>query len=353
VLCTLAVLGDTTATWAETAPDDDATRAMQSTPSHVAGDLAAHMSETASAMEYWDVAAWLESGERLFARFLVTNEGPGVRTAAAVGHVVLPDATMVPFKWGRRSDAWTLGGGGGKLTIAKAVLDVDGPMVVVAVDSNKQGVKLRLEIERAGELVAMRPVPGEYGVDVAMPAPAHGRLWARGMSSPREVSGTGVVTHAWMERPEADLIRQRIETFARNDDIALYLSALTLADGRPRTTAVAKGSGILVRTDDAAVDFARATPGGDPRYPVPARLNLRNGTLALSVDVRRELLRWDPLEIVPQPFRMLLALGGPPQRVWCDATVDVAVTAGGPAPFRARTGGIVAATFAGAVPLPD
>jgi hypothetical protein len=55
----------------------------------------------------------------------------------------------------------------------------------------------------------------------------------------------------------------------------------------------------------------------------------------------------DPLDILPQPFRMLLALGGRPQRVWADAKVDLRVTPpGGGDPVRGSSSGIVIATFA-------
>jgi hypothetical protein len=39
--------------------------------------------------------------------------------------------------------------------------------------------------------------------------------------------------------------------------------------------------------------------------------------------LRREYLRWDPLEILPQPFRLLLSLQGSPRRVWADADIEL------------------------------
>jgi len=328
-----------------------AIRAVAAEPSPVPPNttLAARVSSGPTAMEYWDVTAWLESGDRFFARFLVTNQGPGEQTAAAVGHLVLAGGEVVPFKWGRRHDAWTLGPGGGSLKIAKAALVLDGPALVVEVDSAKRGIELRLEIARTAPLLATRPLATGYGLDVAMPAPAHGRIRTRGMDAPRAVVGTGAVTHTWMERPEGEVLRRRIDLLAREGEVALYLSALTLADGTRRGTAlVSRAGGILAHVDDVTFRFGSATTaGGDPGYPIATAWETESSTLAARVSVGRELLRMDPLDILPQPFRMLLALDGRPQRVWAEATADLALKIAGKddATHMIETG-ILAATFA-------
>ena len=54
------------------------------------GELATRLPAGSTAIEYWDVTAWFESGQRIFVLFLVTNDGPGVETAAAVPN----DATL-------------------------------------------------------------------------------------------------------------------------------------------------------------------------------------------------------------------------------------------------------------------
>jgi hypothetical protein len=316
------------------------------------GDLTTRLPSGSTAIEYWDVTAWFESGHRLFVRFLVTNDGPGVETAAAVGHVILPEGEVVVFKWGREQGRWTFGEDG-RLKIGKAVLVLGGPTVVVEVDSNKRGIKLGLEIARAGPPVATSALPGEYWVDVVMPAPAQARLWVRGMTEPRAVAGTGALTHTWMEQREGDLIRRRSDLFARVGDTSIYVSELARVAGPGRTTLVAsEGGRILDRADDAALVFGPlATSPEDARYPVPARWQVRSAALEARVGVSHELLRWNPLEVLPQPFRFLLALRGQPQRVWADADVDLtrAPRDGG---IAVRGGGIVALTFTQPTPLP-
>jgi hypothetical protein len=284
----------------------------------------------------------------VFARFLVTNEGPGVRTAAAVGHVILAGGEVVPFKWGRDEEDWRLGPDRRRLKIAKAVLELGGPAIVVSVDSEKRGVKLALEIARAGPVVATAPLAGAYWVDVLLPAPVQGRIWVRGMAAPRAVAGTAAVAHTWMERREADVIRRRTDLVARLGGTALFVSQLTPVEGGRRTTMVAgRGGHVLVRADDAQLDSGAATTRGDARYPVPAGFEVRSAALTAQVAVGRELLRWDPLEVLPQPFRFLLALRGRPQRVWADADVVLTMTlpdAGAVA--DAHGAGIVALSFA-------
>ncbi len=324
--------------------------AMEAAPSSPDPTLAARLSDAPEAMEYWDVTAWLESGDRVFARFLVTNQGPGTETAAAVGHVVLASGEVVPFKWGRRRGAWTLGPERRSLAIASATLELGARAVVVTVDSTQRGIDVRLEIARDTPLVAATPGSADYGFDVAMPATAHGHIRTRGMAAARAVVGTGAVTHTWMQRPEGEVLRRRVELLARENDVALYLCELTLADGSHRSTAVAsRAARVLARADDGALTFGDATAaGGDPRYPLASEWEAASPALAARVAVGREVLRMDPLDILPQPFRMLVALGGRPERLWAEATFDLRLPASGAeGAARSKGSGIVSATFAG------
>src|SRR5262245_17160104 len=52
--------------------------------------------------EYWNHAFLFKSGHVLFARFLVTNLGPGDNKGAVLGHVVSPDGVVHQFLDGRR-----------------------------------------------------------------------------------------------------------------------------------------------------------------------------------------------------------------------------------------------------------
>jgi hypothetical protein len=310
--------------------------------------LAARLSPAAAAMEYWDVTAVLQSGHRFAARFLITNEGPGTRTAAAVGHLLLPDGTLVPIKYGRTREAWTLSADGRRLKIASAVLDLGHPVARVEVDSDRLGIKLGLDFEPVAAPVAISPLPGAYAIEALAPTAAHGTLWLRGMPAPVSMEGTLALTHTWMERSEVDLVHRRAELFGRRGDISLYLADLTLADGRRRSTLVVwRGAEVRQRSDDPPVAFGDAllTPG-DPHYPVAQHWEANAGQTRLRAHLRREWLRWDLLDSLPQPFRFLLSFRAQPQRVWADADFELTLADGATPPTVAVQGlGIGVVTF--------
>ena len=77
-----------------------------------------------AASEYWDLAAHFVSGHRAYARFLITNEGPGERNGVAIGHVITPEGVAVEFRNGRLEDRWTLGERGRRLDIGSSLLDM-------------------------------------------------------------------------------------------------------------------------------------------------------------------------------------------------------------------------------------
>jgi hypothetical protein len=288
--------------------------------------LAARLPSGDDAMEYWDVTAWFDSGERVVGRFLVTNQGPGDRTAAAVGHVVLADGRALPFQWGRRRDAWTLGPDGRRLEIGKAVLDLSGTTAVLTVTSKKRGIDLRLEMERAA-------VSATDDFEVVPPTNARGRIGST------TVTGTGALTHAWMDHDEAEMLDRRDELFARAGDTALYLSILTLTDGSQRQSIVLDRRSTGTSGGGGKIEFSGPSISGDPRYPVPSTWAGKVAPIRLTATLDGEWLRMNPLDILPQPFRFLLSLGGRPQRVWADARVTL-----GRNPTELR--GVTVSTFA-------
>ena len=50
---------------------------------------------------YWDLTAAFASGDRVYARVLVTRAGPTDRNAAGVGYWIAPDGTQTRFQNGR------------------------------------------------------------------------------------------------------------------------------------------------------------------------------------------------------------------------------------------------------------
>lgn len=323
--------------------------AAEPSPAGAAGVvLAPRLSTVATATEYWDVTAWLDSGEHVVARFLVTNQGPGTQTAAAVGHLVLANGDTRPFQWGRLRDDWTLDPDRGRLKIAKAELILRPPAIVVSVRSPKHGVEFRLEVDRPRAPIGIRSLSPAYPIDVALPARAHGQL------AGRSVRGIGVVTHTWVDAIEAEIVRRRVELFASGaSGLGMYVVDLTLADGTRKSAAyVARGDGTSVAADPIALELgSAATSGGDPRYPLPAEWSGKAAGLLLQVNVGPELLRMNPLALLPQPFRLLLSLGARPQRLWANARVSVDFGEDGAGPANpTEIHGIATATFAQPTP---
>jgi len=326
-----------------------AAAARAQSPSADAAPFLPQLSDAAEATEYWDVAAQFASGHRFFARFIITNEGPGVHTAAAVGHLLMPTGEVARIRYGRTRDDWLLSPDRKRLKIASAVLDLVDPRWRVEVDSDRNGYKVLLQLTRAAAPLSSAPLPGSYWIEVLPPTPVRGTIWLRGMDAPTPVEGTLAMTHTRMERNEADLVRRRAELFAAQGDVGIYLSDLTFANGKRRGALIVRDSErVLYRSDDVPVTLDGApTPPGDARYPVPAHWLVDTPVARADVHLGREWLRWEPLDIVPQPFRFLLGLRAEPQLVWADAefTLGLAAGGGGGAPLRAAGRGVALVAF--------
>jgi len=325
-----------------------AVRAAAQTPAATPPDLAARLSDVSTAMEYWDLTGQFRSGHRLFARFLITNEGPGSHTGAAVGHLVLPTGAITPIKWGRTRDDWTISPDRRRLKIGKAVLDMSNAATVFDVNTDKHGIKIHVEFTRPGAPIALNPDPGAYHVEVVTPVPARGTVWLRGMEAPVTIDGTMALTHSWTERTEAEILRQRNEVLAATDDIGLYLSDVAFVDGRRRAALIVTRAGRTVyRADDVPLAWAgAATLPGDAHYPVAEAWESRTADVQFVARLQRERLRWNPLDIIPAPFRWLLALKVQPQRVWADADVALTIAAQPDRPaLEVSSTGVAVVTF--------
>jgi len=110
-------------------------------------DPGARLPEGDAAREYWDLVAQLDSGHRFYARFLITNRGPGDRSAVAMGDLVDPDGRAIPFQNGRREGRWTLGEDARSLRIGSSRLDLSGPAARVEIDNDKRGFEVVLDFE--------------------------------------------------------------------------------------------------------------------------------------------------------------------------------------------------------------
>ncbi len=319
------------------------------------GDPAARLLSASAATEYWDLTARFESGHSLLARFLITNEGPSPHYGVGMGHLLLPDGRAVPFRYGRQRPKWTLSSDGLSMKVASSALDLHAPVRQFALDSDKSGVKVLLQFPVSGAAVWPDGASnGEPFFDVVqMPAPVEGTIWLQGMAAPLPVRGTIALTHTWMNGSEPGLTQRRIEVFCRDGDVALYATELVTPAGARRRWAAVTRAGALVRQSqaiDLALGAARAA--GDDAYPLPDRLQWRDAALSADIRPAQLLLQANPLDIVPQPFRLLLSFKSKPQRLWADAACDLTLAAAGGAALAQRGRGTVAATYLNPLPLP-
>jgi hypothetical protein len=320
-------------------------------------DASARMSTAGSASEYWDLTALFDSGHRVVARFLITNEGPGNHSAVAVGHVVLPDGQAVKFRNGRRRERWKLDEKRSRIDIGSSLLDLQGPTRIFEYDSEKRGLKIRFTIE-ADETIrrAGAAGPGGYQVDLLdLAARAEGTLWTRGMEAPIALSGRAALTHTWMDESEARLALRRFDFVSLEEEAAVLFYDLTTSGGKRLSwLAIEKAGQILYESGDLGVSLRGVLPQWDePRYPLPAVLQLHNSEMDARIELGRILVQHAPLEDLPQPLQFLLSFRTRPKRVWTNSPFEVKVNPGSDRSYlRVRGTGIVSVTYLNPLPSP-
>lgn len=321
------------------------------------GDPASRIADRDSASEYWDLYGRFDSGDRLFGRFLITNEGPGQRSAAAIGHLVRADGRAVPFHNGRRRGRWEISPDGRRIEIGSSVLDQRGPVHHFEFDSSKQGMKIHLSFEPVGPVAWSGGAdPTGYGSDLLeIGAPVEGTVWVAGMARAEAVSGTLAVTHTWVERSESELALRRIEFLSLRGGTALYLSDLTTPSGeRWRWLAIRHQGEILYRSAHFGLELGEPSPAtADPAYAFPESLRIHNTELEGEIRLDRALLRHDMFEGLPLPFRLLLSFKMRPHRLWIDSSFEVKLRAGPKRPsLDLRGSGVTSVTFLNPLPPP-
>ncbi len=314
-------------------------------------DGASRLPDADAASEYWDLVARLDSGHRVFMRFLVTNEGPGRRWGVANGHVVTPQGDSLRMDNAKPKGSWELSPDGRRIHIASSILDLRHLPHKLEYDSDRRGVKLHLwfEPDQALALPREAELPGFHVDLLDASARARGTLWYAGLAEPIPVRGELAITHTWTERSEAELAARRIELFALGEDSSLYLSDLTLPDGRRRRWLAALRGGERWLTRDFEIALEGESEGGG--YPVPAALRLRGPDLQGFVEIGEPLLRDDPFEALPQPFRWLLSLRLRPRRIWAETPYAIRLRTDPQAPeWTLRGLGFTSLTFAHPLP---
>jgi hypothetical protein len=294
-------------------------------PAPAAVDPAAKLPTGGSASEYWDLVALLDDGFRVTARFVITNEGPGERSAAAFGHVLRLGAEPVVFQNARREGKWRLAPDGRRIEIGSSHLDFSGVAPHFEVDNDKRAVKVFLDwsADASSRKVPAAALPPGYAVDVlAIASPVRASIQVGGMAAPRKLEGRLTLSHTWMQVPESELVLRRIDVTSAGDAPgAFVLDVLSPAGKRFGWLLVADGKAMRSPAQlDTRIESSRQ-PGS---YPIPSALVLDGGDLRGRVNFGPPWLEVDPLAALPSVLRMVYSLRGRPHRSWAEAGFEFA-----------------------------
>jgi len=319
----------------------------------VRGDGLSHLPDAKSASEYWDIVAHFDSNHHLFARFLITNEGPGERTAIATWQLIDSNGKRTEFQNGRRKKRWTLSPDGDSIRIGSSVFDQSGSTHRLEYDSTKRGIRVAFEYLPRGPVGWADSASDRYPFDLLeLGTPLTGTIWLKGMSEPASVSGTISITHTWMKKSEADLALRRIDFSSTGSEPSVYLSDRTAPSGkRERWLVVARDGEVLVQTTD--FQLALSDPPTQKRgdYPAPSELRISGPEIEGVIQSGPTLAEIDPLAQIPQPFRFLLSFKLRPHRVWARASFELKLLPGQDTPETVLKGsGITTITFTNPIP---
>jgi hypothetical protein len=278
---------------------------------------------------YWDLTALFASGDRVYARVLVTRQGPTERNAAGMGYWIDPDGTATKFQNGRNEGNFEVSDAGDRVRIGSTLLSFDDRATVFEVDNDKRGVKLRLVLADTPRAAAAPIFPGDPQVDLlALGRVTDALVWRAGMAEPRELRGFATLVRTRHRVCEAERSAQRIDVHRLLPGGGAWLLVHErLADGAQRSWLGWRGShGVLrtLRPDAVALEDWRADGDGPP---LPHRLRPIGGGLSGEVVIGAAQLSVDPLEALPRLVRMLYWFGARPRRIWANAESEVAVGA--------------------------
>ena len=277
---------------------------------------------------YWDLTAAFESGDRVYARVLVTRAGPTDRNAAGVGYWIAPDGTQTRFQNGRSEGDFELAEAGDRVRIGSTRLEIGDHTTVFEVDNDKRGVKLRLVLEATPRSATTPIFPGDPQVDlIGLGRHTTARVWHTGMAAPRELRGAATLVRTRHAACEVERSAQRVDVHALPPHGASLLISEQLVGGAQRNWFGWRGEhGALraLRPESVALEAWQHEAEGPP---LPHQLRPERGALRGSIAIGAPHLSIDPLDALPRLVRMLYWFGARPRRIWADATSDLTASA--------------------------
>lgn len=299
-----------------------------------------------NASEYWDLTIETESGYRVLARFIITNEGPSSQNGIAVGHVVAPDGQTRKFNNGRLKKRWNLSEDGLEIDIGRSKLSLEDDRARLVI--SKSDVVLDLSFP----LNARRTIPPDvsgsrYRIDLlALGASTSGTIQLKGMTSAIDVRGHGWLTHTISPKKEAVVALRRIEVMGSSESAFLYLIDF-LAKGGAKSHWLAylergceldgKTPGSSCASDlssTRAFELVLNSGSGSKKsrkksksYWIPNTLSLTGDAVQGRIQWGPKFLRHDPLDDLPGPIRFLASFSSAPRREWSESSIQVTIPA--------------------------
>jgi hypothetical protein len=369
-LLRLAALGLTLALLLPSSAIDSAAETRATPVPESFGATGAALPAHESGSEYWDITAQMDSGHWIFARFQITNDGPGDRIGVALGHVILPDGRSSKFRNGRLRKRWTLAEDRMRLDIGSSHLDLHRPRFRLQVE--KHHVMIDLWIESTPfERLPSDLTGSDYSVDLlSLGGTSTGNLWLEGMPGPISLEGRTTLTHTISRRDEPKLTQRRIEVILQNGPVTLYAAEflspagavtgwlaarLINPDANAGLSDIFSNSSVFTSPLELHLGPTNETQkvsksDVNTGYWIPHTLEFQSRGPAGKVQVEGSLLRHDPLEDLPAPVRWLVGLRMRPMRVWSRAEIEVTLSpSSGPDSLPLRGRGVVATSYLNAL----
>ncbi|MBW2267407.1 MAG: hypothetical protein JRH16_02430 [Deltaproteobacteria bacterium] len=281
-------------------------------PSRETG-LAARLAGNDGASEHWDLMARFTSGHALFVRTMLTNAGPGSNTAIVIGQLVFPDGDVFDFDNGRREGRWRAAPDGLFIKVGGSELDLHEPERSFSKHSSKSSIQL--DARFAARPTHQAEGDGEPGVAATAIAPIESTFQVGKMPAPVSVEGVVMLRHAWSRTSESKHTRRWIDVIAgdTHDGVVIWGFENPQGERRQWLSRTRDGAPALETT---AFELApEGASGPEPAYPVPRRIELRGARLDGHLEFGGELVRVDPMGIIPQPFRWFLSREIAPRRI--------------------------------------
>lgn len=294
------------------------------------------------ASEYWDLTITLDSGTRVFARFTITNEGPGRRTGVAIGHVIPAGGKPVKFRNGRMRKRWELSDDHLALDIGKSHLDLHGPRYRLHVRKDDVKVDLHFDPQPVMRMPAEATGSRDYEVVLlALGAACDGEVWLEGMDAPAAERGHATLVHTISHEAETDLALRRIEVTGQAGDQHLYATQLVNPRGRATSWLATRESAkdisggpekpqsrtmTSIRVEPGSETWPHTKGGSKSSYWIPHELSINGTEFQGIVRLEDPIVRHLPLDDLPGPIAMIARWSTKPSRVWSTAGIEVRIS---------------------------